>query len=108
MRALFNKDIATGRINLTDDYGTTGPSSTWHILSDVLPPPEPECFIPNQMSCSEEQWEAVKDGRAIVKDWIVVGIEEKKGEVEEGGQGGEGVKAPLNGVAQEVLHSVGR
>ena len=103
MRTLLNKDIATGSVNLTDDYSTTGPSSTWHILSDVLPPPEPECYIRNQLTCSKEQWEAVRNGTAIVKDWIVVGMEKPK----EGNSSSEGEekaeKAALVGGSQKVL-----
>lgn len=75
MRALFNKDIATGTIDLTDDYTTEGPRSTWHIQNDVLPQPEPECYILEAMSCTVEQLEMAFNGTAVFKDWILVGKE---------------------------------
>jgi hypothetical protein len=78
MRALFNKDIATGTINVTDDYATKGPSSTWDHLNDVLPPPEPVCYTWLSMSCTKEQKEWLRDGTAIVKDFIVVGRDESR------------------------------
>jgi len=75
MRALSNKDIATGKVDLTDDYATKGPSSTTHIMNDVISPPEPECYIWEPGTCTKEQWETVANGTAIVRDWIVVGVE---------------------------------
>ena len=80
MRAMFNKDIATGRIDLSDDYSTKGASSTWHIMNDVLPPPKPECYILEPSGCSEELYAAVENGTAIIKDLFVIGIA-KNGEV---------------------------
>ena len=81
MRALFNKDIATGEIDLRDvgwNYTTTGPDSTWRVLNDVLPAPEPVCYIMEPSSCPRDVWQAVGNGTAIVKDWVVVGIEESQ------------------------------
>lgn len=45
MRTILNKDIATGLVAISNTYNTTGPSSTWHIKNEVLPVPEPVCYI---------------------------------------------------------------
>ena len=73
MRAMFNKDIATGRIDLTDGYSTKGPSSTWHIKNDILPCQEPECYILEPSGCSEEEYAMVMNNTAIIENYIVVG-----------------------------------
>lgn len=84
MRALTHKDIATGEIDLNEyasshdeQYSTTGPSDTWWMKNDVLPQPPHECYILDVSSrCTEEEAEWIKDGSAIVKDWILVGRHE--------------------------------
>ena len=73
MRAMFNRDIATGRIDLTDSYSTKGPSSTWHIKNDVLPSPESECYILEPSGCSEEEYAMVMNNTAIIENFILVG-----------------------------------
>lgn len=73
MRAMFNKDIATGKTALSDDYNTDGPSSTWHIKNKVIPAPDPECYILNPGTCTEEQYDLVKNNTALVQDYIVIG-----------------------------------
>jgi hypothetical protein len=81
MRALSNKDIATGKVDLTDDYATKGPSSTTHIMNDVISPPEPECYIWEPGTCTKEQWETVANGTAIVRTGSLLelrGFEEAK------------------------------
>ena len=80
MRSLFNKDMSTGLIPLVDNYKSVGPDSTWHIKNEIPESPEPVCYILIPGTCTEEQYEAVLSGKAIIKDWIVVGIDsgEKK------------------------------
>ncbi|KAI4717572.1 alpha/beta-hydrolase [Aureobasidium sp. EXF-10727] len=74
MRSLFNKDVATGTIAVSDQYKTNGTEDAW-TPSDVLPAPENECYTLNPDSCTEEEREWLKDGTAIVKNWILVGRE---------------------------------
>lgn len=76
MRSLLGKDIATGKIKVTDDYTTEGPPDTWWMKSEVLPAPEGECYTLNPETCTEEQQKWLCDGTAIVKNWILVGREE--------------------------------
>lgn len=73
MRALFNKDIATGLLPVSDELTTIGPSSTFHIKNAVPESPEPKCYILHKESCTPEQYETVIDGTAIIKDFMVVG-----------------------------------
>ncbi|MCJ1336656.1 hypothetical protein MMC09_001934 [Bachmanniomyces sp. S44760] len=75
MRAMFGKDVATGTVDVWDEYKTPGPLSTWHIKNEVLPPPEPECYILAPGTCREEVYETVKNGTAIIEDYIVTGVE---------------------------------
>ena len=102
MRALRGKDIATGEINLNeyassnqDQYATTGPSDTWWMKNDVLPQMPHSCYILDPQSrCSEEEIEWIKDGSAIVKDWILIGRHSNKTEVEQSPLAG-GDQVPL-------------
>lgn len=85
-RALFNRDIATGTVDLTATGGwaSAGPASevfssegtrdTWWKKNEVLPGPESKCYILQKMTCSAEDLEALKNGTAIVKDYVIVGI----------------------------------
>lgn len=85
MRSLFNKDVATGEILVNDSYSTTGTNDTWWKLSDVLPAPEEVCYVLNPGSCSEEKKGWLRDGSAVVDDWIVVGREDEGASVGRGG-----------------------
>ena len=72
MRALMNKDVATGIVPITDNYTTFGPSSTWHIKNRIPPQPQSTCYILSTETCTEEVYKKVKNGTAVVKDYIVV------------------------------------
>ncbi|KAF4556367.1 Serine carboxypeptidase-like protein 3 [Elsinoe fawcettii] len=76
MRALTNKDIATGKVDTAKhgDYGTAGPADTWWMKSDVLPSPDGICYVLSPgATCTEEQKEWLRDGTAVVEDWVVIG-----------------------------------
>ena len=72
MRSLFNRDIALGMVDISDDYITSGPSDTWHIKN--IPPvmPEPVCYVLKPDSCTEEQWAMVLNETAVVNNYLVV------------------------------------
>ena len=75
MRALTNRDIATGTISTADNetYLTTGASSTWQIKNEIPEPPAPTCYVRALLaSCTEDQIAAVVNGTALVRNWIVV------------------------------------
>jgi carboxypeptidase C (cathepsin A) len=73
-RALFNKDIATGKIDTAANptYGTEGPPDTFHIRNEVPDQYDDFCYILDLSTCSEEQVEALRDGTAVVKDHVVI------------------------------------
>lgn len=91
MRAMFNKDIATGLLPLLDHLSTIGPSNTWHIKNEVLKAPDPVCYILSPGStCEKETFGMVKNGTAIVKDYIVVGREDLSGTRKKQDEGSKG------------------
>ena len=77
MRALTNRDIATGEVNtVTDDprtYQTFGPASTWQFKNEDPPEFQQFCYVLNPTAlCTEEQIAAVQDGDAEIINYIVV------------------------------------
>ncbi|GAT30501.1 carboxypeptidase S1 [Aspergillus luchuensis] len=95
-RAQFNWDIATGGVSLVEnqDYGTEGPSSTWHIKNEVPESPEPTCYLlAMDSTCTDEQKERVLSGEAVVKDWVVVEDVEVQGSFS--GDGDQLAQVPL-------------
>ena len=73
-RALFNRDIATGRVDTAahPHYRTRGPHDTWHIRNEVPEQYDDFCYILDPDTCSEEQIDAVYAGTAVIEDYVVV------------------------------------
>lgn len=80
MRAVFGKDVATGSVDVSGNYATEGPQSTWHIKREPGEVPEQQCYILVTQSCSEQDLEKLTSGDAVVKDFIV--LREDLGDVE--------------------------
>jgi len=74
MRSLFNKDMSTGLIPMFDSFKSVGPDSTWHVKNEVPEWPESVCYILTPETCTPEQYATVENGTAIIKDWVVVGV----------------------------------
>lgn len=76
MRALFNKDIATGTIDVTAADGTlyssTGPADTWAIKNQVPDQPLQFCYVLDPSTCTEDQSEMVANGTGEIRDFILV------------------------------------
>lgn len=72
MRALFNRDIATGEEKVHDELSTEGPSDTWHVKSKRAASPKQKCYILARETCTEDVWAQVMAGKAIIKDYFVV------------------------------------
>ncbi|KAH8901147.1 carboxypeptidase S1-like protein B [Thozetella sp. PMI_491] len=75
MRALQDLDIATGTIDTAgnESYATEGTSDTWHIKNELPPPFLDFCYVYDLRAlCTEAQIEAVKNGTATIRSWIVV------------------------------------
>ncbi|PSS00843.1 Alpha/Beta hydrolase protein [Coniella lustricola] len=101
-RSLFNRDIATGSVDLTrtggwagadegsehghDDsaaktpvfatpvFATKGYKDTWWRKNEVFGVPKPQCYILQPWTCSEEETEALKKGTAVVREYLLVDI----------------------------------
>lgn len=73
-RALFNKDIATGKISTVEksDYATTGPKDVYNITNEPVTLPGSQCYVLDRDQCTADQWESVVNGTALVRNWIVV------------------------------------
>lgn len=77
MRALFNKDIATGEQNAYnadgEAYSSEGPSDTWAYRNDDPPDPTHFCYVLDPYTlCSDEQIESIVNGTACIQDYIMV------------------------------------
>ncbi|KAF2028435.1 alpha/beta-hydrolase [Setomelanomma holmii] len=73
-RALFNLDIATGNTSTTASpgYAAKGPKDVYNITNEPVVDPGSQCYVLDRDTCTEEQWEAVMNGTALVRNWIVV------------------------------------
>lgn len=73
-RALFNLDIATGKVSTTENpnYASEGPSDVFNITNEPVTLPGSQCYVLDRDQCTEEQWETVMNNTALVKNWIVV------------------------------------
>lgn len=105
MRAMSHLDIHSGTIAVTDEYSTTGPSSTWHIKNEVKDTDlKEQCnVLMHEFTCKEETWQTVLNGTALIKDWIVVGREEPDGGEEAWNEHRDVGQAPLGFSADEEL-----
>lgn len=75
---MHHTDIPTG-LNPLSPWGdsTSGPASTFRIKNQIFVNQEKVCYVYSaSTSCSMAEKEALADGTAIVKDFIVVGIGE--------------------------------
>ncbi|KAI0900235.1 serine carboxypeptidase [Annulohypoxylon nitens] len=72
-RALFNKDIATGTVDLVDnsEYVTEGPVDTWAIKNEDPPDLLHFCYVYDTSTCTDEQIESVLNGTATIISGIV-------------------------------------
>ncbi|KAI6845222.1 Carboxypeptidase S1 [Hortaea werneckii] len=82
MRALFNRDIATGEESTAsggegggegETYSTTGPSDTLAITNEPPAQPVQFCYtLDAGLTCTEEELERLSEGSAIVDHFILV------------------------------------
>ncbi|KAI1395449.1 serine carboxypeptidase [Hypoxylon fuscum] len=72
-RALFNKDIATGEVDLVEnpEYATNGTADTWAIKNEDPPDLLHFCYIYDTSTCTDEQIESVLNGTAIIINGII-------------------------------------
>lgn len=72
IRAIFNKDIATGEENSTDDYISKGPQSVWDVKGTMPEVPKAKCYVLARGTCTEQEWARVASGHAVIKDYYLV------------------------------------
>lgn len=117
-RALFNKDIATGTVDLTATGGwaaaaaaeeekreifrTTGTRDTWWKKNEVMPVPAAKCYILNLMTCTDDDLKALREGTAIVKDYVIVGVTDGPGGEEKGEK--DGMEETGKGEAEDDMY----
>ncbi|KAI1381072.1 serine carboxypeptidase [Hypoxylon crocopeplum] len=72
-RALFNKDIATGTVDVatSPEYATEGPADTWAIKNQDPPDLLHFCYIYDTSTCTDEQIESVRNGSAVIINGII-------------------------------------
>ncbi|KAK2007910.1 serine carboxypeptidase [Colletotrichum eremochloae] len=80
-RALFNKDIATGRVDTAQNstYSTQGPSDTFGIKNEVPPQYKDFCYVLDTSTCSPEQVAALRAGTAVIENYIMLEPASEKG-----------------------------
>jgi hypothetical protein len=73
-RALFNMDIATGKVSTANNpgYATKGRKDVFDIRNEPIQDPGAQCYVLDQGQCTLEQWASVMNGTALIKNWIVV------------------------------------
>ncbi|KAI0844360.1 carboxypeptidase S1 [Daldinia vernicosa] len=71
-RAMQRKDLATGRIIVTEDYSTSGsPNST--VALEAPPVPSVTCYLRGMgATCADNQIQAIKDGSASIDNGLEV------------------------------------
>lgn len=74
MRALFNKDIATGEIDTATDpeHATEGPHDITDVLNEDPGPYERFCYVLDPGTCNDAQIEALRAGNATIENYIVL------------------------------------
>lgn len=82
MRAMFGKDVPTGRVEVTDEYRAEGPSDAWGVRQEPPELPEAKCYVLKPETCDDEVWKKVVEGKVKVKDWFVVDDDEEEEEEE--------------------------
>ncbi|KAI0376564.1 serine carboxypeptidase [Hypomontagnella monticulosa] len=72
-RALFNKDIATGTVDLivNPEFTTEGPADTWAIKNEDPPDLPHWCYLYDTSTCTEEQIESILNGSAVIVNGII-------------------------------------
>ncbi len=73
---MFSTDIATGKISTASGtYSSSGPSSVFNITNQVPVHPQAECYLWDIFqTCALEQTAMLRNGTAILRDYIMIGF----------------------------------
>ncbi|KAE9375155.1 carboxypeptidase S1 [Stipitochalara longipes BDJ] len=78
MRTIHDQDVATGSLSLSDgcgneNYTTQGPSSILDVKNELPASLPTQCYLWQlTTTCTANQIEAVENGTAVVKDYLVI------------------------------------
>lgn len=77
-RVTSNKDVATGKLSTGKSYcqvySTRGPDTVANVTNPLPPQYKPECYLWDVLeTCTLTQAEMLRNGTAILKDYIMIG-----------------------------------
>lgn len=73
-RVMFDKDVATGEVAISDEYASSGPASVEGITNEVSPSHERYCYLWDMLeTCLLDEYAIVMSGSAIIKDYVLLG-----------------------------------
>lgn len=83
---MFNKDVATGKVSTTrhcgETYSTSGPDNVFNVSNIVPSYPASECYLwAIFLTCTDVQTEMLRNGTAILKDYIMIGYHKADGTI---------------------------
>lgn len=79
-RVMFNKDVASGTVDVSDDYSSSGAASIADVTNESDPGHERYCYLWDMLeTCVEEEYVMVMSGAAIIKDYILLGYTAENG-----------------------------
>ena len=77
-RVMFNKDVATGTVDVCDEYSTEGLSEAWTPSELILEDEVASCYIWDIMeTCTKEQMQIIANGTAVTENFVLVGTTEE-------------------------------
>jgi carboxypeptidase D len=83
---MFDKDIATGTTTTANpagsEYSTSGPDNVFNVTNVVPSHPVSECYLwATFLTCTQVQTEMLRNGTAILQDYIMIGYEVENGTI---------------------------
>jgi carboxypeptidase D len=83
---MFDKDIATGTTTTANpagsEYSTSGPDNVFNVTNVVPSHPVSECYLwAIFLTCTQVQTEMLRNGTAILQDYIMIGYEVENGTI---------------------------
>ncbi|KAK4118314.1 alpha/beta-hydrolase [Parathielavia appendiculata] len=85
-RVMFDRDVATGRVSTAEPcghaYSTDGPDNVFNVTNAVPSQHAPECYLwAIFLTCDPTQTEMLRNGTAILKDYIMIGYHKADGSI---------------------------
>lgn len=75
-RTILGRDVKTGEVDVAEGYSTDGLKDTFGVRMALPESPGCVCYLYDvQGTCSGEEVEALQNGSAVVKDWVLMGVD---------------------------------